>query len=98
MGGSFDWTREAFTMNKNLSAAVTETFVRLHEEGFIYRSNRLVNWCTQLNTALSNLEVDNKEIPGRTLLDVPSYEHKVEFGVLTSFKYRGNNPTGNDAR
>jgi valyl-tRNA synthetase len=87
MGGSFDWTREAFTMDKNLSTAVTETFVRLHEEGLIYRSNRLVNWCTQLNTALSNLEVDNKELTGRTLLDVPGYERKVEFGVLTHFKY-----------
>lgn len=87
MGGSFDWTREAFTMDKNLSAAVTETFVRLHEEGLIYRSNRLVNWCTRLNTALSNLEVDNKELTGRTLLDVPGYDRKVEFGVLTHFKY-----------
>jgi valyl-tRNA synthetase len=87
MGGSFDWTREAFTMDENLSTAVTETFVRLHEEGLIYRSNRLVNWCTQLSTALSNLEVDNKELTGRTLLDVPGYERKVEFGVLTHFKY-----------
>ncbi|KAF2099436.1 valyl-tRNA synthetase-like protein [Rhizodiscina lignyota] len=87
MGGSYDWTREAFTMDDNLSAAVTETFVQLHEEGYIYRENRLVNWCTKLNTALSNLEVDNKEIEGRTLLDVPNYDRKVEFGVLTHFKY-----------
>lgn len=48
---------------------------------------RLVNWCVQLNTALSNLEVDNKELDGRTLLDVPGYERKVEFGVITYFKY-----------
>ncbi|ORY15058.1 valyl-tRNA synthetase-like protein [Clohesyomyces aquaticus] len=88
MGGSFDWTRQAFTMDANLSAAVTETFVRMHEEGLIYRSNRLVNWCCKLNTALSNLEVDNKELTGRTLLDVPGYERKVEFGVLTHFKYQ----------
>jgi len=87
MGGSFDWTREAFTMDENLSAAVTETFVRLHEEGIIYRANRLVNWCVKLNTALSNLEVDNKELDGRTLLDVPGYERKVEFGVITYFQY-----------
>jgi valyl-tRNA synthetase len=87
LGGSFDWSREAFTMDENLSAAVTETFVRLHEEGLIYRSNRLVNWCTQLQTALSNLEVENKELAGRTLLDVPGYDRKVEFGVLTYFKY-----------
>ncbi|PYI00413.1 hypothetical protein BO78DRAFT_465348 [Aspergillus sclerotiicarbonarius CBS 121057] len=87
VGGSFDWTREAFTMDPNLSAAVTETFVRLHEEGIIYRANRLVNWCVALNTSLSNLEVDNKEVEGRTLLDVPGYERKVEFGVLTHFCY-----------
>ncbi|KAJ5731407.1 Valine--tRNA ligase [Penicillium malachiteum] len=87
LGGSFDWSREAFTMDPNLSAAVTETFVRLHEEGIIYRANRLVNWCVALNTSLSNLEVDNKEIEGRTLLDVPGYEKKVEFGVLTHFCY-----------
>ncbi|KAL8842527.1 MAG: hypothetical protein Q9170_000481 [Blastenia crenularia] len=87
MGGSFDWSREAFTMDENLSAAVTETFVQLHEEGIIYRANRLVNWCTKLNTALSNLEVDNKDLEGRTLLDVPGYDRKVEFGVLTHFQY-----------
>ncbi|KAF2762283.1 valyl-tRNA synthetase-like protein [Pseudovirgaria hyperparasitica] len=87
MGGSFDWTRVAFTMDQNLSEAVTETFVRMHEEGLIYRANRLVNWCTKLNTTLSNLEVDNKELSGRTLLEVPGYERKVEFGVLTLFKY-----------
>ena len=87
MGVSVDWSREAFTMDKNLTAAVTETFVRLHDEGLIYRANRLVNWCTKLNTAISTIEVDNKELAGRTLLDVPGYERKVEFGVLTHFKY-----------
>jgi valyl-tRNA synthetase len=87
-GCSFDWTREAFTMDENLSAAVTETFVQLHEEGIIYRANRLVNWCSKLNTALSNLEVQNKELTGRTLLDVPGYDKKVEFGIIVHFKYQ----------
>ena len=87
MGESYDWTREAFTMDANLSAAVSETFVRLHDEGIIYRANRLVNWCTKLNTALSNLEVVNQELQGRTLLDVPGYDRKVEFGVLIHFQY-----------
>jgi len=87
MGGSFDWTREGYTFSPELSAAVTETFVKLHEEGYIYRSNRIVNWCTRLSTALSNLEVDNKDLEGRTLLDVPGYDKKVEFGVITHFKY-----------
>ncbi|TPX15406.1 uncharacterized protein E0L32_004386 [Thyridium curvatum] len=88
MGGSMDWSREAFTMDANLSAAVAETFVRLHDEKVIYRANRLVNWCCKLNTALSNLEVINKELPGRTLLDVPNYDKKVEFGVIVYFKYQ----------
>ena len=87
MGGSFDWSREAFTMNPTFSAAVTETFCTLHEQGLIYRSNRLVNWCTQLTTSLSNLEVENMSIERRTKLDVPGYDKKIEFGVLTHFQY-----------
>ena len=87
MGCSLDWSREAFTMNPNFVKAVTETFCTLHEEGFIYRANKLVNWCTALNTSLSNLEVDNIELSGRTMLDVPGYSKKIEFGVLTYFQY-----------
>jgi valyl-tRNA synthetase len=88
MGGSMDWSREAFTLDPNLSRATAETFCRLHEEGYIYRSNRLVNWCTQLNTALSTLEVENLEITTRTKVQVPGYDRMVEFGVLTYFKYK----------
>jgi valyl-tRNA synthetase len=87
MGGSFDWTREAFTMDKHFTGAVTETFVSLHDQGLIYRDNKLVNWCTKLNTALSNLEVVNKELSGPTKLDVPGYDKKIEFGVIVHFKY-----------
>ncbi|KAG1759709.1 tRNA synthetases class I-domain-containing protein [Suillus occidentalis] len=90
LGGSCDWDRVAFTMNPSLSKAVTETFCRLHEDGIIYRANRLVNWCVHLNTTLSNLEVDQKQLSGRTLLNVPGYDakEKFEFGVITSFAYR----------
>ena len=87
MGASVDWSREAFTMDPGFSAAVTETFCTLHEQGLIYRSNRLVNWCTHLRTSLSNLEVDNIPIEKRTKLDVPGYDRKIEFGVLTHFQY-----------
>lgn len=87
MGASYDWKKEAFTMDEKLSKAVTETFVRLHEEGIIYRANRLVNWCCKLNTTLSNLEVDSIELKGRTLLSVPDYDEKVEFGMIVSFAY-----------
>jgi valyl-tRNA synthetase len=87
LGGSMDWTREAFTMDPNLSSAVRKSFVELHEEGLIYRANRLVNWCTKLTTALSNLEVDQKELEGSTKLDVPGYDRKIEFGSIWNFKY-----------
>ncbi|KAL6301447.1 tRNA synthetases class I-domain-containing protein [Sparassis latifolia] len=89
LGGSYDWTRTAFTMDKNLSEAVVETFCRLHEDGIIYRANRLVNWCVKMNTTLSNLEVETVTIPGRTLLNVPGYDstEKFEFGVMVSFAY-----------
>ncbi|CDO68942.1 hypothetical protein BN946_scf185000.g85 [Trametes cinnabarina] len=89
LGGSYDWNRVAFTMDERLSKAVIETFCRLHEEGIIYRANRLVNWCVKLNTTLSNLEVEQKQLEGRTLLGVPGYDpkEKFEFGVITSFAY-----------
>jgi len=57
MGSSVDWQRERFTMDAGLSAAVTEVFVRLHDEGLIYRGKRLVNWDPVLHTAVSDLEV-----------------------------------------
>jgi len=60
---------------------------RLQEEGLIYREIRLVNWYCRLQTAMSNLEVDNKELTGRTLIDVPGYANKIAFGVITTFKY-----------
>jgi valyl-tRNA synthetase len=74
LGGSYDWTREAFTMDPGLTEAVLEAFVRLHDDGSIYRENKLVNWCVKLSTTLSNIEVDTKELPGRTLMDVPGYD------------------------
>ena len=57
MGISVDWDRLAFTMDDNLVGAVQEAFVRLHQEGLIYRENRLVNWCCTLHTAVSDIEV-----------------------------------------
>ncbi|XP_015517084.1 valine--tRNA ligase isoform X1 [Neodiprion lecontei] len=87
LGSSFDWDRACFTMDPKLCRAVTEAFVRLHESGDIYRSNRLVNWSCTLKSAISDIEVDKMELPGRTFLAIPGYKEKVEFGVLVSFAY-----------
>lgn len=64
LGTSPDWSRERFTMDEGLSAAVAEVFVRLHEEGLIYRGKRLVNWDPILHTAVSDLEVISEEENG----------------------------------
>src|ERR1700728_1951412 len=65
LGASVDWTRERFTMDPELSLAVVEAFVRLHQEGLIYRGQRLVNWDPVLRTALSDLEVLSEEEVGQ---------------------------------
>ena len=64
LGASPDWSREAFTMNEDLSESVIEVFIKLYDEGLIYRGERLVNWDTVLQTALSDLEVVNEEQQG----------------------------------
>ena len=64
MGASVDWGHEYFTMDDNLSKVVTETFVRLYEQGLIYRGKRLVNWDPELKSAVSDLEVESEEEDG----------------------------------
>ena len=64
MGSSVDWSRERFTMDEGFSRAVVEVFVRLHEDGLVYRGQRLVNWDPALRTSISDLEVNNVEEQG----------------------------------
>ncbi len=65
LGDSVDWDREYFTMDENLSRAVREVFVRLYEEGLIYRGKYIVNWCPGCGTAISDLEVKHEDIAGK---------------------------------
>ena len=71
MGASCDWTRERFTLDEGLSRAVLEVFVRLHEDGLIYRGRRIINWCPRCETALAEIEV----------------EHRPEDGELVEIRY-----------
>jgi valyl-tRNA synthetase len=64
LGASCDWSRERFTMDEGLSAAVAKIFVQLYEDGLIYRDKRLVNWDPKFQTAISDLEVEQKEVEG----------------------------------
>jgi valyl-tRNA synthetase len=81
LGASCDWSRERFTMDAGLSEAVTKVFVDLHREGLIYRDKRLVNWDPQFQTAISDLEVETREVKGHfwhfkyPLADGATYRH-----------------------
>ncbi|MGV8074332.1 MAG: valine--tRNA ligase [Syntrophobacteraceae bacterium] len=62
LGASCDWTRERFTMDEGLSRAVRQVFVKLYEDGLIYRGRRMINWCPRCMTALANIEVEAEEL------------------------------------
>nr|WP_211204614.1 valine--tRNA ligase [Ammonifex degensii] len=65
LGASCDWDRERFTMDEGCSRAVKEVFIRLYEEGLIYRGDYIVNWCPHCQTVISDIEVEHKETPGK---------------------------------
>ncbi|XP_011617194.2 valine--tRNA ligase, mitochondrial [Takifugu rubripes] len=87
LGASLDWSRACFTLDPGFSRAVTEAFVRLCDAGLIYRAESLVNWSCVLESAISDIEVDSIELPGPTLISVPGYENKIEFGKMFTFAY-----------
>ena len=97
LGASCDWSRERFTLDDGLSAAVRKVFVDLHKAGLIYRDKRLVNWDPHFQTAISDLEVEQKEVDGHywhfayPLADGVTYEHPIVFdeeGKPTEFETR----------
>src|SRR5882757_1589439 len=83
LGASCDWARERFTMDEGLSAAVRKVFVQLYKEALIYKDKRLVNWDPKLQTAISDLEVEQKEVDGHywhfayPLADGVTYQHPI---------------------
>jgi len=85
LGASCDWSRERFTMDEGLSRAVVKVFVRLYEEGLVYRDKRIVNWDPKFQTAISDLEVVNEERDGHfwhfkyPLADGETYEFPIAF-------------------
>lgn len=77
LGASPDWSRSKFTMDPTMSRAVVEAFVRLHEEGLMFRATRLINWCPECMTSLSDLEVENEEGANGELFE---FAYEVEGG------------------
>ncbi|GAB4351070.1 MAG: valine--tRNA ligase [Oricola sp.] len=107
LGASCDWSRERFTMDDGLSKAVLEVFVQLYKEGLIYKDKRLVNWDPKLHTAISDLEVEQREIDGHLwhfrypLADGATYEHPYnldEEGNRVGWKPSNGEPAGYETR
>ncbi|XP_076864558.1 valine--tRNA ligase, mitochondrial isoform X2 [Brachyhypopomus gauderio] len=94
LGASLDWNRACFTLDPDFNRAVTEAFVRMCDSGLVYRSESLVNWSCALGSAISDVEVDSKQVSGSTHLSVPGYQQKVEFGTMVTFAYPINGNHG----
>eukprot|EP00163_Fabomonas_tropica_P014126 TRINITY_DN257_c0_g1_i2.p1 TRINITY_DN257_c0_g1~~TRINITY_DN257_c0_g1_i2.p1 ORF type:complete len:920 (+),score=298.90 TRINITY_DN257_c0_g1_i2:190-2949(+) len=88
LGSSLDWQREVFTLDDKLSVAVTEAFVKMHEDGVIFRDNRLINYCCKLQTAMSDIEVDYISLEKREKRSVPGHDGMYDFGYLLEFAYK----------
>lgn len=82
LGASIDTSKSYFTLDEQRSHAVQEAFIRLYNDGLIYRAQRLVNWCSYLKTSISDIEVEWIELTGPTKLTVPGCERPVMFGQM----------------
>ncbi|KNC86197.1 valyl-tRNA synthetase [Sphaeroforma arctica JP610] len=97
LGLSLDWSREYFTLDPHHSSLVKDTFVKMYDDGIIYRDMRMCNWCVRLQTVISDIEVDSKVIEGRGRVSVPRSSdqagaseglREVEVGVMHDFAYK----------
>lgn len=88
LGLSLDWSRDQFTMSPRFQTAVNTAFIKLLDAGLIYRGEQLVNWSSELRTAISDIEVTHVDVPGKTLFEVPGYDELVEFGVMVDIAYK----------
>ena len=95
MGASCDWSRERFTMDEGCSRAVRVVFVRLYEEGLVYRANRIINWCPSCHTALSDIEVEHEDTDGE-LVHI-RYPFKDGDGFITVATTRAETMLGDTA-
>ncbi|KAF9405461.1 hypothetical protein HW555_013812 [Spodoptera exigua] len=88
LGCSLDWSRQTFTMDQKHTHAVNTAFMTLFKKGLIYRKKALVNWCSALNSTVSDIEVENVSINGPKDIQVPGYDRPVKFGVIYYFAYQ----------
>jgi len=85
LGNSCDWSKERFTMDESCNKAVTEVFVRLYEKGLIYKGNRIINWCPDCLTSISDAEVEHEDKPGKYYyVKYPYADNPNEFFIVAT--------------
>jgi len=85
LGNSCDWSRERFTMDDGCNEAVTEFFVRLYERGLIYKGKRIINWCPDCLTTLSDIEVEHEDTAGKYYyVKYPFADNKDEYFIIAT--------------
>ncbi|XP_023237498.1 valine--tRNA ligase-like [Centruroides sculpturatus] len=87
LGSMLDFDRSVFTMDSNMSKAVREAFIKLFNQGLIYRKERFVHWSCILQSAIADFEVEHLTLNGRTMLSIPGMNEPVEFGIIDRFAY-----------
>jgi len=93
IGSSLNWKQEQFTLSDDYNEAVIEAFVRLHDEGLIYRDEKMINWSPHMRTSLSDIEVDLVQQDRPFALHCPGYDNGVQFGVLHKVAYKLARPS-----
>jgi len=91
MGASLDWSRTQFTLSPEYTQSVNKAFIQLFNKGIIYRKESLINWCSVLQSTISDIEVNHVSVEGRTNFQIPGFQGEVEFGVMTDIAYKVTN-------
>ncbi|KAJ1853645.1 hypothetical protein LPJ76_004623 [Coemansia sp. RSA 638] len=92
IGASLNWAEEYFTMDPQHSQVVRDAFIRLYDDGLVYRTTKMVNWSCALQSVISDIEVDKLPTEGQLMLKVPGSKSRVEFGVLHSVEFQVVDP------
>lgn len=97
LGASLDFSKQYYTLSTEMSRAVKEAFIKLHDDGIIYRAHKIVNWSYHLKSTLSDIEIDWLHLAVPTKIEVPGYPEPVEFGTMHKFAYPiANDPKGRE--
>lgn len=94
LGATVDWERQFFTLDSHIQYGVSNVFVRLFDQKKVFRDKQFVNWCSQLNSTISDIEVEHKEVDAPTKLRVAGQKQPIEVGFLYEFAYALADGTG----